>query len=240
MMQIKDQVSVLRLIVPVTLACLSLSSHAISQGTPVDRSITATVNRSVTFSAGPLAPSPAVLPARTQSQTTISGSLRTSSSPSGANSNLRSLKTQAGSSEADLPIGTSSSGGPMIGAHPEVREPGALGVIPSLSLGWGSTVRLTSGTKSLEPSPIQMDEAGPVVGGISAPSGGLFAGSRQRRFDFHSSGHSTDIRGGVRSAEAQTGGVRKACKGNMSNCTQKQTKRQPKHTSGWDALQNSK
>jgi hypothetical protein len=222
------------------LACLILSSHAISQGTPVDRSVTATVNRSVTFSAGSVAPGTASLQVRTQSHTAISGS------PSGtnANSSPRSPKSQAASPMADLPIGRSSSSRPTIGAHAEVRVPGALGFTSSsLSVGSGNTMGFMSGAKSPEHSPIEAGAVEPVEGGISAPSSNLFSGSRQRGFDLPSSGHRTDIRGGVGSAETQSNGTRKACKGSTSNCIAEQKKRQPKHSSGWDTLhpeQNSK
>jgi len=243
MIQVKNQVSVLRLIVPVALACLILSSHAISQGTPVDRSVTATVDRSVTFSAGSLAPGAASLRVRNQSPAAIGGSPRTNSPPSDSNSNPRSLNTQPASSIKDSATVRSSSSDPISGAHPDLRVPGALGFTSSLSVGWGSTMRITSGTKSPETSPIQMDEAGPVVEGIFAHSSTLFSGSRRRGFDFPSTGHTTGIRAGVSSAKAQTSDTRKGCKGNRSNCTAEGKKRQPKHSSGWDALrpeQNSK
>ena len=235
-MQVKTQVSVLRRIVPLALACLILSSHAISQGTPVDRSVTATVNRSVTFSAGSLAPGAASLRVRTQSQAAIGGSPRTNSPPSDSNSNPRSLKTQAASSITDSATVRSSSGDPTSGAHQDLRVPSTLGFTSSLSLGWGSARGFTARAKSPEPSPIQVSEAGPVVGGISAASSSLFLGSRQRGFDLPSAGHGTDIRGGVRSAKTQTSGTRKACKGSTSKCTEKRIKGQPKQNSGWGTL----
>lgn len=234
MMQRKDQVSVLRLVTPVALVCLILSLHAICQEAPIDRSITVTVDRSITFSA---APGVAVVVTRNQSHTAMSVSPRTSSPVLGANgsSSPTAPKAQAGSSGAHTFAVHSSSVGSPVGAYSQGRMPGALGFNSSVSVGSGSAMGFTARAKSSEYSPVQVVAAASIVGSISDTSGSMFQHSRQRGFDFPSSMRHSSIRGNS-SPETQKSGARKAC-GNSSSCIAKQKNRQTKHGSVWNVIQ---
>jgi glycosyltransferase involved in cell wall biosynthesis len=233
MVQSKSQVSVLRLIMPVASVCLILASQVISQAVPIDRTVTATANRSVTFSAGSVAPGVPVSIARTQSHTAMMvsppiGSPMISSSPPRANasSSPTALRTPAGS----------SSSGPITGGHTDVRSAQALGFTSSLSVQSGTTMGFTARPKSPEHSPVQVGVDTPVAGDIFATSGSMFPGSRQRGFVFPSTGHHPDIGRNTGSTEAKTSRAPKSCKEGSLNCIADSMKKQPKHNSAWNAL----
>lgn len=240
-MQSKEQVSVFRLVTPIALVCVILSSHAMSQGASVDRSITATVDRSVALSAGS---DVGALLSRTQSQTAMSVSPRTGSPPSTANGNSspKTVKAQAGSpiassSSADTFAVRSSSGGSPIGTHTEGRMPGALGFNSySLSPGsGGSAMGFTSRAKSLERSPVQVVAVAPGEGSITSTFS-MSPGSQRGGLDFPSLVRHSSIHGGNSSAETQKSSARKACR-NSSSCIAKPKNRPTKHSNVWNAIQ---
>ncbi len=213
MMQSKEHISVLRPMMAAALVSLALSAQAICQEGRVDRSVTAAVNRSVTFSAVQVTSSAAVSRAQIQTQYQSATSVSPQSS---LPQSVVSASSPASALHSPFASSFRVSAG---GDDTHVDSLGALGFMSSSSAKPRGTTGFRPPAKSLEVAPVPEDVSSPASGAMSAASGNMPFASLRQKAVFGSARHRAPVRGGSKLAKAQKSGTEQGCKPSSLTCT---------------------